>query len=127
VALIVLRSSVMRSKISLAVMVAIALIIAPMKLPAAACTMSSVASEKACESGCCANKACCATSPKKTPAPVQPLTKPGSDQQNIVFLPSTIVVATLPRAATKQSGVFSNAKNAAHLPAPFALICIRLI
>jgi hypothetical protein len=127
VALIVLGSSVMRSKIGLAVMVAIALIIAPMKLPAAACTMSSVASEKACESGCCANKACCETSQKKTPSPVQPLTKPGSDQQNIVFLPSTIAVATLQQDSTRQSCVFSSANHVAHSPAPFALICIRLI
>ena len=125
-ALIVLRSSVMRSKISLAVMVAIALIIAPMKLPAAACTMSSVASEKACESGCCANKACCATSQKKTPPPVQPLAQSVSDQQNIATLASTVSVTVFDQAAT-QLFVFSSADFRAHSPPPLALICIRLI
>lgn len=113
----------MQSKIGVAVILALALVAASMRLPAATCTASTVT----CEPGCCANKNCCATSQKKTPPPVQPLAKPGSDQQNMVFLPSTIAIATLPRAATKQPGVFSNAKNAAHLPAPFALICIRLI
>jgi hypothetical protein len=116
----------MNSKTSVAVMLAIALVAASMRLPAAACTASTVACEKACELGCCANKNCCETSQKKTPPPVQPLAQSVSDQQNIATLASTVSVTVFDQAAT-QLFVFSSADFRAHSLAPFALICIRLI
>jgi hypothetical protein len=112
----------MNSKTSVAVMLAIALVAASMRLPAAACTASTVA----CELGCCANKNCCETSQKKTPPPVQPLAQSVSDQQNIATLASTVPVTVFDQAAT-QLFVFSSADCRAHSPPPLALICIRLI
>jgi hypothetical protein len=117
----------MTGKIAAGAVVAIALVIAPVRLPAASCILSNSPSEKACMPGCCANKTCCKSSQKNTSPPVQPLVKAGSGLQNIVNLPSTAVVLMLPQTAANQPPVFSSAEWTAHSPAPLALICIRLI
>jgi hypothetical protein len=117
----------MFSKIIMPVMLGAALLVTPMRLPAASCILANTPGEKACAPGCCANKACCQTSQKNTAPPVQPVAKSSSDQQNIAAFPSTVVVAVLDQAATTESSVFSRLEWTAHSPAPLALICIRLI
>jgi hypothetical protein len=116
----------MLSKITASAAIGLALLTATVRLPAAACIVTNTPSQKACQPGCCANKACCETSHERTGPPVQPLAKAGSDQQNIATLASTVAVVVLNEAAT-DSFVFPSAECSAHSLAPLALICIRLI
>jgi hypothetical protein len=60
---------------------AAALFTAPVGLAARSCILSSAPSQKACQASCCANKTCCATSPKNTAPLSQPLAKADSGQQ----------------------------------------------
>jgi hypothetical protein len=125
-ALIVLWSSLMFSKITVSIAVGLVLSAATVRLPASPCILSNASSPTACQPGCCANKACCETSHQRTGPPVQPFAKSGSDQQNIATPPSAVAVAVLNQTPT-ESPVLLSAECTAHLPAPLALICIRLI
>jgi hypothetical protein len=71
----------MLSRIIISMTMAAALFTAPVGLTARSCILSSVPSQKACQPSCCANKTCCATSPKNTGPPSQPLAKADSGQQ----------------------------------------------
>src|SRR2546426_12565742 len=71
----------MLSRIIVSLATAAALFTAPVGLAAGSCILSSAPSQKACQSSCCANKTCCATSPKNTAPPSQPLAKGDSSQQ----------------------------------------------
>jgi hypothetical protein len=126
-ALSVLLSTVMLSKVPVSVAVGLALFTATVRLPAAPCMVTNTPSQKACQPGCCANKACCETSHERTGPPVQPLTKSGADQQNISAIPTTVEVTLVTPVAATASHVFSSAECIAHSPPPLALICIRLI
>src|SRR6266566_8095965 len=70
----------MLSRIIISMAMAAALFTAPVGL-ARSCILSSAPSQKACQPNCCANKTCCATSPKNTAPPSQPLAKADSGQQ----------------------------------------------
>jgi hypothetical protein len=119
-------NSLMFSKVTVSVAVGLALCAATLRLPAAPCIVTNTPSPEACQPGCCANKACCATSHKRTSPPVQPLAKLSSDQQNVATIPATIVFA-LPVQAATASRVLSSAERMAQSPPLLALICIRLI
>jgi hypothetical protein len=121
-----LLNSVMLSKIGTSVIVATALFLGAVRLPAAPCILSNAPTEKACNMGCCSYKSCCETSHQRTGPPVQPLAKAGSDQQNIATLASTVAVVVLNEAAI-DSFVFPSVESCAHSPPPLALICIRII
>jgi hypothetical protein len=71
----------MLSRIMISVAMAAALLMAPAGVAARSCVLSNAPSQKACQSRCCANKTCCATSPKNTALPSQPLAKADSGQQ----------------------------------------------
>src|ERR1700676_481748 len=116
----------MLSKIGVSLVLAAALLLGAVRLPASPCILSNAPSEKACVSGCCANKSCCETSHQRTGPPAQPLTKAGSDQANIAALPPAAPIIVFKQFA-EQSAVFLSAEWTAHSPAPLALICIRLI
>jgi len=58
-----------------------ALFTAPVGLAARSCILTNAPSQKACQPSCCANKTCCATSPRNTAPPSQPLAKADSGQQ----------------------------------------------
>jgi len=117
----------MIGKVTVSVAVGLALFVATVRLPAVPCMITNTPSEKACQPGCCPNKTCCETSHQRTGPPVQPLSKSGAEQSNIVTLPATIAVAVVYEPATTESFVFSSADCTAHSPALLALICIRLI
>jgi hypothetical protein len=119
-------SSVMLSKVTVSFAVGLALFAATVRLPAAPCMLTNAPSERACQPGCCANKACCETSYQRTGPPVQSLAKSGADQQNIATLPATVAVVVLNEAATGSS-FFPSAEDSAHSLPPLALSCIRLI
>jgi hypothetical protein len=106
---------------------AAAMLVAPMRLPAPACVLTSAPSEKACSAGCCANKNCCATSQKRTAPPVQPLAIPGSQQQNIAALPAVIVITEVARLPIDRPGFSLRLPTYTSHSTTLALICIRLI
>jgi hypothetical protein len=116
----------MLNRIMISVVLAVAVVAAPARISARSCILVNAPTQKACQPACCANKTCCETSHKNTSPPAQPLVKSGSDQGNIATLPSPVAVAVLNYAAL-ESWVFFTADRAVHSPAPFALICIRLI
>jgi len=125
--LIMLSSNAMVSRITVSVAVGLALFAAAVRLPAGAtCIVTNTSSEKACQPGCCANKACCATSHERTGPPVQPLAKSPSDQQNVATVPAVIAFA-LPVQVATESRILSSAECIAHSPPPLALSCICLI
>src|SRR5260370_34344232 len=82
----------MLSRIIISMAIAAALFTAPVGLAARSCILTNAPSQKACQPSCCANKTCCATSPKNTAPPAQPLAKADSDQQ----LSATCFAAALP-------------------------------
>src|SRR5213596_2280793 len=71
----------MLSRIIVSAAMATALFIAPVGLAARSCILTNAPSQKACQPSCCANKTCCATSPKNTAPPSQPLAKADFGQQ----------------------------------------------
>ncbi len=116
----------MASRIALSLLLAMTIVLAPARLSARPCVLSNVPSEKACEISCCANKTCCATSPKNTSAPLQPLAKANSSHE----LNATCVAMVTAVPPSQQLGVqsfLSSSAPGAHSPPPLALICIRLI
>jgi len=116
----------MLGKIGMSAVLASALFLGTVRLPAAPCILTNAPAEKACTMGCCKYKSCCDTSDKRTGPPVLPLAKTSSTPQNIASLPA-IVAPIISRDATKELFVVSSELFAAHSPAPLALICIRLI
>jgi len=117
----------MFSKISIAVMLATALFVAPMRVSAAACILSNAPSEKMCQPDCCANKACCETSHERTGPSVQPMAKAGSDYKSIATNAPAVAAAPATQLTATKLRVSLSAECVAHSPPPLALICIRLI
>ena len=62
----------MIGRIAIALGLVVALTTAPFHVSARTCIVSDAPIQKACKPGCCANKACCATSEKNT----APISKP---------------------------------------------------
>jgi hypothetical protein len=117
----------MLGKIGTSVVLATALFLGAVRLPAVPCILSNAPTEKACTAGCCKNKSCCETSQRRTGPPVQPLAKAASDQQNIATFALTVPVVAVCDQAAAELFVFPTAECSAHSPPPLALICIRLI
>lgn len=106
--------------------VALSLVAAPTGLPAASCLATDRPSEMACQPGCCADKACCETSPNPTEPTAQPLARSGHHQPRVNAIPLVAVVTPVIPVATA-SHVFSSTECSAHSPPLLELICIRLI
>jgi hypothetical protein len=70
----------MLSRMTLSMAMATALLTAPVSLTVQSCILTNAPSQKACQPSCCANKTCCATSPKNTAPQSQPLAKADSSQ-----------------------------------------------
>jgi hypothetical protein len=117
----------MAGRITLSLLLAMTIVLAPVSLSARPCVLINAPSEKACQPACCANKACCETSPKNTSAPSQPLAKSHSVAKLDAASAATLI-SILPSHATGTEQ-FSHfiASCYAHAPPTLALICIRLI
>jgi len=117
----------MLSRIIISTATAAALFTAPVGLVARSCILSSVPSQKACQPSCCANKTCCATSPKNTASPSQPLAKADSGQQ----LSATCFGAALSLSSCEigaEQFRCQAASPSTHSPPPrLALLCTFLI
>jgi hypothetical protein len=116
----------MLSRIIISVAMAAALFTAPVGLAARSCILTNAPSQKACQPSCCANKTCCATSPKNTAPPSQPLAKADSGQQ----LSAICFAAALPlssREVGAEQFRFHAAAPLANSPPRLALLCTFLI
>jgi len=116
----------MLSRIIISMAIAAALFTAPVGLAARSCILSSAPSQKACQLTCCANKTCCATSPKNTAPPSQPLAKADSGQQ----LSAIGFVTALPLSSCEVGAEqfrFQAAAPLANSPPRLALLCTFLI
>jgi len=105
---------------------AAALFTAPVGLAARSCILTNAPSQKACQPSCCANKTCCATSPKNTAPPSQPLAKADSGQQ----LSATCFAAGLSLPSCEVGAEqfrFRAAAPLANSPPRLALLCTFLI
>ena len=116
----------MLSRIIISAAMAVALFTAPVGVAARSCILSNAPSQKACQPSCCANKTCCATSPKNTAPPSQPLAKADSGQQ----LSATCFAVALPfsnyEVGTEQFR-FQAVAPLANSPPRQALLCTFLI
>ena len=112
-------------RITISLAMAVALMATPFQVSARSCIVSDTAVNKACQPACCANKTCCATSPKNTAPASQPLAKSVSDQQNVAVSSQSALALLSPVAIA--SSFFPFEDSAAHSPPRLALTCIRLI
>jgi hypothetical protein len=117
----------MLRRILISVAVAVALVAAPIGSAARSCMLVNAPSQKACQPSCCANKTCCATSPKNTAAPSQPLAKADSAQQLsvICFVPVALPFSSYEAGAEQFR--FHVTSLSAHSPPQLALLCTFLI
>jgi hypothetical protein len=116
----------MLRRVTVGLVVVAALFSATVRLPAAPCIVTNTPGPKACQPGCCANKACCATSHERTGPPVQPLAKSGLDQQNFAALPVT-TAPLLTLSISNESKIVSQAEPTAHSPPRLSMLCTFLI
>jgi hypothetical protein len=116
----------MLRRVTVGFVVGAALFAATVRLPATPCIVTNTPGPKACQPGCCANKACCATSHERTGPPVQPLAKSGLDQQNFAALPVT-TAPLLTLSISNESKIVSQAEATAHSPPRLSLLCTFLI
>jgi hypothetical protein len=115
------------SRIIISMAMAAALFTAPVGLASRSCILPSAVSQKACQSSCCANKTCCATSSKNTAPTSQPLAKADSSYKlNATSIAVPADVSPGREFGTQRFALF-NAASGAHSPPMLALICIRLI
>jgi hypothetical protein len=105
---------------------ATALFTAPVGLAARSCIFTNAPSQKACQPGSCANKTCCATSPKNTAPQSQPLAKADSgQQQNAICFASALPLSSCEAGAEQFR--FQAAAPSANSPPRLALLCTFLI
>jgi hypothetical protein len=118
---------VMLRRVTVSLAIVAALFSASVRLPAAPCIVTNTPGPKACQPGCCANKACCTTSHQRTGPPAQPLAKSGLDQQNLAALPATPAPILLTLSGSSQSTILFPAEPVAHFPPRLSMLCTFLI
>src|SRR6266545_452114 len=106
----------MLSRIIISMAMVAALFTVQVDLAARSCILSSTASQKVCQSNCCVNKTCCATSAKNTAPQSQPLAKADSSYKlnaTSVALPTAVSPS---REFGAERFLLSNAASGAHSP-----------
>jgi hypothetical protein len=117
----------MLSRIMISVAVAVALLGGPMGSIARSCILVNAPSQKACQPGCCANKTCCATSPKNTAPASQPLAKSDAGQQLSATCYATVALPCPNCAAGTEQFRFPVTSLSANSAPRLALLCTFLI
>jgi hypothetical protein len=116
----------MLNRIMISAAAAVAMLVAPMGSAARSCILVDAPSQKACQSSCCANKTCCATSPKNTAPPSQPLAKADSSQQLKAIGFVTVLSFSSCEVGSEQFR-FQATAPPANSPPRLALLCTLLI
>jgi hypothetical protein len=124
--LFVLTVPLMRRTASILFAVMLAMLVTPLRLPAASCILLNAPSREGCKPSCCANKACCAVSKKNTGTASQPLSQNGSAKHQVIGFISIPIIGSHVLAVAA-GPVFFSAPLRAHSPPPLAATCIRLI
>ncbi|PYK14956.1 MAG: hypothetical protein DME55_14315 [Verrucomicrobia bacterium] len=114
----------MLSRIIVSMAMAAAVFTAPVGLATRSCILSSAPT--ASPSSCCANKTCCATSPKNTAPASQPLAKGDSSQQLKATGFVTVLSFSSCENGTAQFRLEATASSAIS-PPRLALLCTFLI
>jgi hypothetical protein len=117
----------MLSRIMISVAVAVTLVAAPVASAARSCILVNAPNQKACQSSCCANKTCCATSPKNTAPASQPLAKADSGQQLSANCSATAMLPLANCDAGTEQFRLHVTSLSAHSPPQLALLCTFLI
>jgi hypothetical protein len=117
----------MLSRIMISVAVAVALVGAPVGSIARSCILVNAPSQKACQPGCCANKTCCATSPKNTAPASQPLAKIDSGQQLSATCFARVALPYPNYEVGAEQFRLHVTSLSAHSPPQLALLCTFLI
>jgi len=105
---------------------ATALFTAPVGLAARSCIFTNAPSQKACQPSSCANKTCCATSPKNTAPSSQPLAK-GDSSQQVKAAGFVAAVSFSSREAGSEQFRFQAIAPLANSPPRLTLLCTLLI
>jgi hypothetical protein len=108
------------------ILAALAMAVAPLRLPAQGCILSNVVSEQACAPGSCANKDCCRNAKKNTATAAQSLAKADAASQLIAPLPARVALFQ-PRPYAPQQFVHTSRTLGRHSPPRLALLCTFLI
>jgi hypothetical protein len=107
--------------------VVLAMLISPLRLPAASCILSNAPSQEGCASKCCANMTCCAVSPKNAGPVSQPLLQDSVAKLQVLGLFATPLIGSQIQPFAFARMVSASAPVRAHSPPPLAATCIRLI
>ena len=116
----------MLTKIGIAFALTAALAAAPLRGSVRSCIIYDAPLQKSCKMDCCANKKCCATSPKKTAPASQPLAKTDAAQQLPLSLP-VASVGILPARSEHKHVRVGHLIAPAHSPPQLAVLCTFLI
>jgi hypothetical protein len=98
----------------------------PLRVSARTCIVYNTPEEKACHMDCCANKTCCATSPKNTAPTSQPLAKSATSHELSATLMPTVAVIS-PSLSNYQQSVPLACACSALSPPRLAVLCTFLI
>jgi hypothetical protein len=116
----------MLSRLAISIALAVALIVAPTYASPRTCIVTDAPAQKACKPGCCANKACCATSKKVSGPIAQPLTKSASGSELSAICVATVAAAPISTSLDRQF-VFWRAAWCALVQPQLAVLCTFLI
>jgi hypothetical protein len=117
----------MRKSAAILLTVVLAMVVTPLRLPAASCILSNAPSQKACKMDCCANKTCCAVSEKNKGPGSQPLAQNAATKHQVIGLLVTLPVAFSALSIQREPVAPEALPVRAHSPPPLAASCIRLI
>ena len=98
-----------------------------MRLPANTCAISSAPIGKACQKGCCANKACCAESQKNKSLPSTPAVKDIGANQQLVAIPATNSPALFGHIPSVERADSAIAELIVYTQPQLAVLCTFLI
>lgn len=116
----------MRKTAAILFTVVLAMLVTPLRLPAASCILSNASSYQACKRNCCANMTCCAVSEKNTGAASQPLSQSGAPEQQVIgFVAIPLLGSHV--VAVAADPISASLSIRAHALPPLAATCIRLI
>ena len=112
------------ARIAISILTMAAFLAGPVHVSARTCIVSDAPIQKACQPGCCANKACCATSTKKS-APL-PFAKNASAPELTAISPPSISMSR--RELVSQARQFSVSRELSLASSPrLAVLCTFLI
>lgn len=116
----------MLTRISLSIALIAGLAATPLRAATRNCIIYDAPLQKTCKMDCCANKKCCATSPKKTAPASQPLAKTGGSQELSATEPVQQIIPASARSTSREP-IRMECAHSAHAPPELAVLCTFLI